>query len=53
MLMARGRPLRPRPRLGSLHETKLDPFLGLDCCGVLGDALRDERGLARRLSNVA
>ncbi len=32
---------------------KLDPLLGLHFRNVLGDALRDERGLARRLSRVA
>jgi hypothetical protein len=31
----------------------LDPLLGLDFCGVLGDALCDEWGSARRLSCVA
>ena len=31
---------------------KLDPLLGLDFRNVLGDALRAERGLARRLSRV-
>jgi pimeloyl-ACP methyl ester carboxylesterase len=30
----------------------LAPFLGLDFRGVLGDALRDERGFAHRLSHV-
>jgi len=38
--------------VGWLHEAKFDPLLGLDFCGVLGDALRDERGLARRLPRV-
>jgi hypothetical protein len=32
---------------------KLDPLLGLDFCGVLGDALCDERGVERRVSHVA
>ena len=38
--------------VGWLHEAKFDPLLGLDFCGVLGDALRDERGLARRVPRV-
>ena len=37
----------------SSRETKLDPLLGLHFRNVLGDALRAERGLARRLSRVA
>jgi hypothetical protein len=32
---------------------KLDPILGLHFRNVLGDALRDERRLARRRSHVA
>ena len=33
--------------------TQLDLLLGLDFRRVLGDALCDERGFARRLSRVA
>src|ERR1700682_5494426 len=33
----------------AFHESKFDQLLGLDFSNVLGDALCDERGLARRL----
>jgi len=44
----------PTARTGGLCMTpKLDPLLGLHFRNVLGDALCDERGLARRVSLVA
>ena len=39
--------------VSSINAAQLDPLLGLDFRNVLGDALRAERGLARRLSRVA
>jgi hypothetical protein len=36
-----------------LRDPKLDRLPGLHFRNVLGDALRDERGLARRLSRIA
>ena len=44
----------PTARTGGLCMTpKLDPLLGLHFGNVLGDALRPQRGFARRLSRVA
>ena len=44
----------PTARTGGLCMTpKLDPLLGLHFRNVLGDALRPQRGFARRLSRVA
>jgi hypothetical protein len=38
--------------LFGFYETEFDPLLGLEFSNVLGNALRGERGLGRRLSRL-